>query len=77
LSNDVATDFLKKLDEKILKITRFPFIGTPVEGYKLVRSVLISKHNKMYYRIEETSIVIINMFDTRMDPKKNPFKNKE
>lgn len=36
--------------------------------------MLITRHNKMYYKIKGKTVVILNMYDTRMNPKKNPYK---
>lgn len=40
---------------------------------KNIRSILVTKHNKVYYRVEKGNLIIINIIDTRRDPAKNPF----
>jgi hypothetical protein len=35
---------------------------------------LITKHNKLYYRIEGDIIYMITLFDTRQNPKKNRYE---
>ena len=71
-----ANVFIDKLLEKITLIKKQPEIGS-ITVYKNIRSVLITKQNKIYYRIEKDRVEIINMIDTRRNPEKNPFnKNK-
>lgn len=72
----VANEFLDKLVEKMQTIKQNPGIGgiTEIEN---IRSILVTKHNKVYYKIEKNNIFVLNMIDTRRNPKKNPFnKNK-
>lgn len=68
----VGNEFLDKLEEKIQIIKSHPTIGG-ITSIKNTRSILITNHNKVYYRIEKNKIVVLNMIDTRKDPKKNPF----
>jgi plasmid stabilization system protein ParE len=68
----IANEFLDKLEEKIKVIKHQPATGTTT-AIENTRSILISKHNRVYYRIEENKIIIINMVDTRKNPKKNSF----
>ena len=71
-NNTVGNKLLDKLEEKIKIIKSHPTIGSVTE-IKNTRSILITIHNKVYYRIEKNKIVVLNMIDTRQDPKKNPF----
>ncbi len=32
------------------------------------------KHHQLYYRIDGKNLIISNIFDTRQDPQKRPFK---
>ena len=66
----VAKSFLKKIDVHLELISKQPFIGE-MGGNKNVRSILITKHNRVYYKVEGDEIKILNMYDTRMNPKKN------
>jgi hypothetical protein len=38
-----------------------------------LRTILITKHNRLYYKFTNDRIIIINMFDTRKNPKKNRY----
>lgn len=68
----VGNEFLDKLEDKIKIIKSHPTIGG-ITSIKNTRSILITNHNKVYYRIEKNKIVVLNMIDTRKYPKKNPF----
>jgi plasmid stabilization system protein ParE len=68
----VANQFLDKLEEKIKAIKHQPAIGK-ITAIKNTRSILVTKHNRVYYRIEEDKTIVLNMIGTRKNPKKNPF----
>jgi plasmid stabilization system protein ParE len=72
----VANEFLDKLEEKIRIIKLHPTIGG-TSAITNTRSILITSHNKIYYRIENNKIVVINMIDTRKNPKNNPFNKQQ
>ena len=70
-SHKVATDFLLKIDRRIELLSRQPAIGAPSTIIKNVRGLLITRHNKIYYKIKGHKVIILNIYDTRMNPKKN------
>ena len=74
-SLQATSDFLDKLEEKIEFIKTQPETGA-VTLYKNVRYVLVTGKNRIYYRIVEDRIEVLNMIDTRRDPRKNPFNKK-
>lgn len=67
-----AAGFIDKLFEKLILIKKQPNAGA-LTLYKNTRSILITKQNKVYYRVKENAIEILNMMDTRRNPNKNPF----
>jgi|SRR3954451_16710575 plasmid stabilization system protein ParE len=69
-----AVEFLSKLDTRIDTLKEQPFIGKPSGRKPEVRTVLITKHNRLYYKVSNNTIVILNMYDTRRNPQKNPFE---
>ena len=73
-SKKVADDFKRNLDEKMLRIIDEPDAGRNSDKVDGVQWVLITKHNKLYYRIEGEIIYIITLFDTRQNPKKNKYE---
>ncbi len=70
----VAQKFAKQLDKKFITLQQQPFIGQPSICIQNIRSIHAGKHNRLYYRIEGNKIIIINMYDTRINPKKNRLK---
>ncbi len=68
---NVANTFISKLQKRIQTLSKQPYIGVPSLVIKTVRSILITKHNRLFYRIKDDTIEVINMYDTRSNPKKN------
>ena len=50
-----------------------PKIGRPAVKIKDVRSISITRHNRLYYKVEKNTIKVITLFDTRQNPSKNKF----
>ena len=73
-SGEVADDFYKLLIKKIDLISLHPNTGknTTIQNTK---SVLVGKgnQNKIFYRIEKNKLILMNMKDTRMNPKRNRY----
>lgn len=72
-SDKVAAQFLLKIDRKLEMLKKQPGIGRPSQKVPGVRGLLITRHNKMFYKIAGNQVTILNMYDTRMNPKKNPY----
>lgn len=70
----IASEFLEKLDSRIFRLSFQPFTGIRSAKAPDVRSVLITYQNRLFYRIKGRRIEILNLYDTRMDPGKNPYK---
>ncbi len=70
----VASDFITIPEERIDTLRTFPNVGIASVKYPLIRSIVITKHNKLYYRILTDRIEILNIFDTRQDPAKDIYK---
>jgi plasmid stabilization system protein ParE len=60
----VAHEFQNKVFVRIYSLQLNPFTGGPT-GVGSVRSTLITKHNRMYYRVKDNKVVILNLYDTR------------
>jgi len=71
--DNVAINFKKILLAKLDLLATAPKIGIEISSLKNIRSILITKHNRVYYRIEKKKIIILNIIDNRINPKKNPF----
>ncbi|CAN5277956.1 hypothetical protein BH11BAC6_BH11BAC6_14450 [soil metagenome] len=71
---DVSNSFIARLQKRLHTLSKHPYIGVPSSVVKPVRSILITKHNRLFYRIKDDTIEVINMYDTRSNPKKNSLK---
>jgi len=72
-SHKAAAEFLLKIDRRIEQLTQQPFLGAPSSKIKDIRGLLITRHNRMYYKIKDDKVIILAMYDTRMNPEKNPY----
>lgn len=67
----VADELIARLQNRLQTLSKQPYIGVPSSIIKTVRGILITKHNRLYYRIKDNTIEVLNMYDTRRDPEKN------
>ena len=73
-SLSVAQDFHSIFVKVVLTLIEQPGIGSPSHKKKNVRKILITKHNRLYYRVKDNnSITLLTLFDTRQNPKKNRY----
>ena len=69
----VAKEFHSTFVQVVLTLTEQPGIGSPSHK-KNVRKILITKHNRLYYRVNDNNtITLLTLFDTRQNPKKNRY----
>ena len=76
-SIDVAEKFIFRLQLTLHNLSQQPKAGKALNDKSNIRSFLITKHNKIYYKITEEQIIILNMFDTRINPNRNPYSKSE
>ena len=69
----VVTNFEATVINKLENLSRFPEMGNESKKFYGVRSLLLTKHNRLYYRLKERNIEILNILDTRQNPNKNPY----
>lgn len=69
----IADEFIVILLKHIQGISNTPGIGSPAKK-TAVRKLLVTPHNKLYYRINSQSIVLLTLFDTRKHPNKNRYE---
>ncbi len=55
-SEGVAEKFIDELKERLKTVSEQPYIGPPSVVIKSVRSILITKHNRIFYRIKGHTI---------------------
>ena len=73
-SKKVADEFKRNLDNKMLRLIDEPDAGRNSTKVSDVQWILITRQNKLYYRIKEETIFIITLFDTRQSPKRNKYE---
>jgi plasmid stabilization system protein ParE len=69
----VTKQFVRQTVEIIEVISDQPEIGTVENKEKNIRGFLISKHNRIFYRISKNELIILNVFDTRSGPSRKKF----
>lgn len=72
-SSSVAINFENIVNKKLGNLALQPFTGIPSEKYPSIRSILLTEHNRLFYRVRSETIELLNIFDTRQDPKKSRF----
>lgn len=72
-SVDIAAKFIDIVGARLETLSSFPDIGILSSKVDKVRTIVITKHNKLYYRVTDKFIEVLNIFDTRQDPAKNKY----
>ncbi len=70
----IAQKFAEEIDKKLTRLQQTPLIGKSSVFIINTRSIIAGKHNRIHYRIEPGKIIILNMYDMRINPKKNKLK---
>lgn len=65
----VANEFLNTIYTRIDMLQINPFIGAPT-GIGAVRSIHVTKHNRIFYRVKGKQVIILNLYDTRSNDRK-------
>ncbi len=60
-----AVKFIDKVETKLFLLSRFPNIGRKTFFNNSIRQILLTKHNRLNYKIEKAKIVVLDIFDTR------------
>lgn len=71
--NKVTGNFVNKTFDILDLISEHPDLGTLELVDKNIRGFLITKHNRLFYRVEKNSIIVLNFFDTRNSPKSKKY----
>ncbi len=67
----VAVKFVKKSNSFIETLKDYPRLGKQEPAAKGLRSFILSRQTTVFYRIKNNdTIILLNFFDTRQDPKK-------
>ena len=64
--------FKNSLQNRLHTIKQFPESGQLTQQAG-IRSAIAGKHIIIFYKIERSTVVVLNLFDMRMNPKKTPY----
>jgi len=70
----VSQKFALTVERKLKTLQQQPFIGRTPPTFPNIKSISASLHNRIYYRIQGRKIIVLNMYDTRINPKRNRFE---
>lgn len=68
-----AADFINKIEDRVYNLSLLPNVGIASIKDPSIRSVLITKHNRLYYQTKSGKLIILDIFDTRQNPQKNKY----
>jgi len=69
----VTRDFVSRTYRIIELLALNPEMGSVEHFEKQIRGILITKHNTLFYRIEEEKLILLNFFDNRQHPQKKSY----
>jgi plasmid stabilization system protein ParE len=70
-SRAIGDKFVAELKERVKVLSKQPFMGMASMKDQSIRSIKVSKHNRLYYRIKDEKLILLNIFDLRQHPDKN------
>jgi plasmid stabilization system protein ParE len=73
-SEAMADRFVEQVLERLKVLAKQPYMGMASTKHPSVRSIKVSKHNKLYYRFENDTLILLSLFDTRQHPDKNLYR---
>lgn len=68
--HDVTQNFVSRTYDIIDLISDQPGLGTAENPEKNIRGFLLTKHNRLFYRVTDNEIIILNFFDSRSGAKR-------
>jgi len=73
-SEKIVSNFVTRTFDLLDLLAELPEIGELQDKKRQIRGMLITKHNKLFYRIDNDTLIVLRIFDTRQNPKKLRFK---
>lgn len=68
-----AEKFALRLKSVIDQISHNPNIGRPAKEEN-IRSIFVTRHNRIYYRVNGDVITLLLLFETKQHPNKNKYE---
>lgn len=69
-----AENLIEAIEQTIERIRDYPTSFRQSSVDSSVRFILVGRNRRLYYRLRGNTIRIIFLFDTRQDPKKDPYQ---
>ena len=66
----VKTNYINKLDKTLEHISQYPESAQKSDLVKGLHRVVVTKQTTVYYKFDSKSIMVVTIFDTRMNPKR-------
>lgn len=70
---NMTQNFVRKAYDIIDLISYQPDLGTLENQDRKIRGFLLTKHNRLFYRVTDREIILLNFFDTRSGRKRRKF----
>ena len=70
----VVSEFITHTDYTLQLLAIHPDLGILQNREKDIRGILLTPHNKLFYRIAKNQLIVLRIFDTRQNPRKLKFK---
>ncbi|PQJ11836.1 hypothetical protein CJD36_008560 [Flavipsychrobacter stenotrophus] len=64
-SKPVAEQFFVKINNSLRALSSHPFTGAPSVKIKNARSIFVTEHNRLFYKVEGNRIYVLRLLDTR------------
>ncbi len=63
----IAQQFANQLDDLIFALRKMPFIGKKSLENPMVRGIVVTDKNTLYYSVRDRQIILLSLFDTRQN----------
>jgi plasmid stabilization system protein ParE len=61
----VVNEYIENLYNTLDNLAEFPEIGLKIDEERNIRALLVTKHTRLYYRVDKNRLIILNFIDTR------------
>ncbi len=69
----IRTDFTQRLNDQLDTLIKYPYSFRIIENSEN-REAVLTRHNLLIYRVEDDKIILLTVWDTRMNPENRMFK---
>ena len=70
----VVQDFIHHTEDILDLLSEHYELGEIQDSAREIRGILITKHNKLFYRVDGNRLIVLKIFDTRQNPRKLRFR---